>query len=597
MTPDYIVLDVECYIDYFLVNLYQPSTGKHLEKETYRGKDLDVKGLLSVLCKRLTVGFNSNEYDLPMIVAACSGYNCAQLKALSDRLIKGNEPGWMKLRSEGLDVPREWDHIDLINVAPGQSSLKIYAGRLHAAKMQDLPIQHNASISPEQRQVLRHYCANDVKNTDLLLQALSKDIALRETMSAEYGMDLRSKSDAQIAETVILSELRSATGLKYKTPTLPNGYSFRYKDPGVISFRTPTLQAIFEKILKTRFTLSDNGSVNMPEWLKAEKIEFDGAFYQMGIGGLHSCEKSQLVNATDDYLLFEQDVASYYPSIILQQRLAPAHLGESFLKVYGSIVSRRLAAKKSGDKATANTLKIAINGSFGKLGSKYSALYSPDLLIQTTVTGQLALLMLIERMAAHGIKAVSANTDGAVFLCHKSKEQTMEEEAFDWMLDTSYELERTDYKTLASRDVNNYLAIKTDGSVKGKGCFAIGGLMKNPDGQIVYKAVAEAIASGVPVEKTIKDCNDIRDFVTIRNVTGGAVWQDQELGKAVRFYYSTSVPEAEPIRYLKNNNMVPKSAGARPLMDLPGSFPNDIDYPRYIVAAEKLLCEVGYVRA
>ena len=121
--------------------------------------------------------------------------------------------------------------------------------------------------------------------------------------------------------------------------------------------------------------------------------------------------------------------------------------------------------------------------------------------------------------------------------------------------------------------------------------------MKNPDGQIIYKAVADAIAKCVPVEKTIMGCKDIRDFVTVRNVTGGAVWQGQELGKAVRFYYSTSVPEAEPIRYLKNGNMVPKSAGGRPLMDLPDSFPDDVDYKPYIVAAEKLLCEVGYVGA
>ena len=50
----------------------------------------------------------------------------------------------------------------------------------------------------------------------------------------------------------------------------------------------------------------------------------------------------------------------------------------------------------------------------------------------------------------------------------------------------------------------------------------------------------------------------------------------------------------ETIRYVKNRNKVPKSEGTRPLMQLPVSFPDDVDYNVYLVAAEKLLCEVGY---
>ena len=116
----------------------------------------------------------------------------------------------------------------------------------------------------------------------------------------------------------------------------------------------------------------------------------------MGIGGLHSCEKSQYVVADENTVLRDADVSSYYPSIILQQKLSPKAMGKDFITIYQSIVSRRIEAKHRGDKVTADTLKICVNGSFGKLGSKYSALYAPELLIQTTLTGQLALLMLIE---------------------------------------------------------------------------------------------------------------------------------------------------------------------------------------------------------
>jgi hypothetical protein len=118
--------------------------------------------------------------------------------------------------------------------------------------------------------------------------------------------------------------------------------------------------------------------------------------------------------------------------------------------------------------------------------------------------------------------------------------------------------------------------------------------MKNPENQIVYKAVADYVAKGVPVEQTIRQCDDVAKFLTVRKVTGGAVWQGEPVGKAVRFYYSNAVPSAECLHYAKNNNRVPKSAGAKPLMDLPDTLPGDIDYAVYITEAEKLISEVGY---
>ena len=248
-------------------------------------------------------------------------------------------------------------------------------------------------------------------------------------------------------------------------------------------------------------------------------------------------------------------------------------------------------------KATSEVLKIACNGSYGKLGSKYSTLYAPELLIQTTITGQLALLMLIERFELAGIKVVSANTDGVVMHCPKDKEETLEEIAFDWFLDTSFELERTDYKVLASRDVNNYIAVKLDGKTKGKGLYATPSLSKNPDFIICCEAVAKFIAEGVSIKRTIYECKDIRKFVSVRKVTGGASWRGEYLGKAVRFYKSIAVGENETINYIKNSNKVPNSNGVRPLMELPDQFPADVDHEFYINRAKEYLAETGLKNA
>ena len=349
--------------------------------------------------------------------------------------------------------------------------------------------------------------------------------------------------------------------------------------------------------MKHDFELAANGSIKLPDWLKDTKIKIGGAEYQMGIGGLHSCEKSQSVVAGDTHILADFDVASYYPSIILQQKIAPDSMGTTFSDVYKSIVETRIAAKRAGDKVTADTLKIVVNGSFGKLGSKYSALYAPNLLIQTTITGQLALLMLIERVEAIGAKVVSANTDGIVVFAPKTLEDDIEQVMFDWELDTSYELERSDYRALHSRDVNNYLAVKPDGSVKRKGAFAQGGLMKNPQFEIVSDAVSAHLGGTADYKDEIRGCRDLNKFVMLRKVTGGAVWRDEPLGKAVRFYYSTDVGPDETINYAKNSNKVPQSDGGKPCLDLPDSFPDDVDFERYVGMAQMVFKQLGVIYA
>lgn len=583
-----IILDTEVYKDYFLLMAMHLGSGRIETFEIYPGH-IDIDGICTLMTRDTTVGFNSLNYDLQVISAAVSGKSNQEIKDISDKIIVEGKRPWQL----GIKVPRNWDHIDLIELAIGQASLKIYGGRLHAPKMQDLPIEPDASINAEQRAQLREYCRNDLEITSILYRHLEPQIALRVTMGAQYGVDLRSKSDAQIAEVVIGSEIERLGGCAER-PVIKKGYTFRYQDPGFITFVSDDLNQMFKRVLETDFTLSANGSVEMPDWLKKERITIGRGQYQMGIGGLHSCEKRQFIEAKSDEVLADWDVASYYPNIILGQRLSPTHLGDDFLSVFQSIVKRRLDAKRKGYKVTADVLKIVVNGTFGKLGSMYSFLYSPDLMAQTTLSGQLALLMLIERMELSGIRVVSANTDGIVLHAPKALNGPMECIAWDWMLDTSYELERTNYRSIASRDVNNYVAVMMNGKTKGKGIFAAPSLAKNPDCQIVYDAVAARIANGTPIERTIRRCDDIRRFVTVRRVTGGALWRGENIGKAIRYYYATSVPSEETIRYVKNGNKVPKSEGTRPLMQLPLSFPDDVDYDVYLVAAEKLLCEVGY---
>jgi len=585
-----VVYDLECYQNYFSAAFLTVESGRvqHFEimNDQKFGPD-QIKIIKMIMANTQVVGFNSTSYDLPMLSLAVKGASTKQLKKLSDDIIVNGVKHW-EHQHKMLNAP---NHIDLIEVAPGQASLKIYGGRMNAEKMQDLPLAPDSIIDESDVVLMRKYCENDLHTTALLYKTLEPQIKLRESLGAQYGLELRSKSDAQIAEAIIRSEVEAITKEKVKKPGECPGHSFQYTAPDFIKYNSEQLQKALQVVTSALFVVSESGSVTLPNPIADLKISIGQSNYRMGIGGLHSTEKQTAHYTDDDYVLVDRDVASYYPSIILNGGYAPTHLGKAFTKVYRTLVERRLEAKRTGDSVTANSLKITINGSFGKFGSKYSILYSPELLIQTTITGQLSLLLLIEMLEDKGISVVSANTDGVVIKCPRKQIAIMDTIIWEWEARTNFVTEETNYRALFSRDVNNYIALKDKG-FKVKGIYSPPNLMKNPATPVVAKAVIKYLSDETPISKTISECKDIREFLSIRTVKGGAVDQEgQRLGKAIRWYYSNSV--TEPIRYEKNGNKVPRSEGARALMNLDGEFPSDVDYTWYMNEGRKVLHEIG----
>lgn len=592
-----LVLDLEVYRDYFLAAFKDVLTGEVFTYEMYSGQPLKKGKISGHLLEATIVTFNGNGYDIPILSYALDGAECQDLKDASDAIIVHNFRGWQLAKKFKFELLTELDHIDLIEVAPGMVGLKIYGGRLHTPRMQDLPIDPAASIDPAMRNDLREYCVNDLAVTEALYEHLTPQIKLREEMGAKYGLELRSKSDAQIAEAVIGSSVFTISGDQPVRPEIPTGTTYRYTAPAFIHFESLELNKVLQRVQADDFIVTDSGKLNEPEWMRDLRVPIGASEYRMGIGGLHSTESCMAHVADENTLLLDRDVASYYPNIILTCGLYPKHLGAGFLKVYRGIVAQRLKAKREGDKVTNEALKIVINGSFGKFGSKWSILYSPDLLIKTTITGQLALLMLIEQLEINGIAVVSANTDGIVIKCPVALEDVMECIVAGWEMITGFDTEETRYTALYSRDVNNYIAIKDKG-YKAKGAFALdrGGIHKNPVNEISTLAAIQYLRDGTPIEETVRGCTDIRRFVTVRSVKGGALGQLGEyLGKAVRWYYSTAVEGV--ITYKVNGYSVPRTEGAMPCMELPDHIPEDLDHEWYVREAYSILNDVGATNA
>lgn len=652
------MLDVECYRNYFLVKLYDIATRKYVEIEGYTLSNgivvLNRTQLINELMTSTIVTFNGDKYDVPMIACALAGHDNATLKSISDSIITGNMQPWDVETTYLCKIPEYLDHIDLFNVSPGMASLKIYMGRMHSKTMQDLPYEHTRILSREEMINVNKYCGNDLAGTGDMFSYLKADIALREDLSTLYKVDLRSKSDAQIAEAAF----KKLLPFKPVKPKIPPGFQFYYETPSFINFTTPLLKNTLAMIERSPFTIEPSGQPKMTKELAECEIKIGTSVYRLGSGGLHSSEESVSHFSDETYVIVDIDAESYYPKIISILRMFPHQIGEMFLTIYDGWIKIRLEYKHAGEKKKASIFKIKINGTFGKTGSKYSILYSPSMMIQTTITGQLCLLMLIERLECAGVSIVSANTDGIVTKCRRDMHHIRDLIVEEWCTDTGFKTESNEYLALYSRDINNYLAFKpayTDSKgvyheieVKAKGAYApsidsSAALAKNPTGEICIDAMIAYIVKGVPLEKTIRECSDIRRFVTVRAVKGGGEWvrdtmsattikgksaellargwttyegawyapsgsaigknlteayclcnrsiERTYLGKAVRWYYGTG--QTGHIAYVSNGNLAAKSEGCKPCMTLPDIMPPDIDYEHYINETREMLVDIG----
>lgn len=657
------MVDVETFRNYFLVKFYDIASKQFFSLEMFEGRPLNIGAMLTMLRSGTNVTFNGNKYDMLMISAAATGrFTNDMLKNLSDYIIntKPQPQPWMTARDWGFDI-LEFDHIDLIEVAPGQASLKIYGGRLHCKKMQDLPYEHDRILTRGEMIEVERYCGNDLVTTEDLYDALAEDLATRVELSEQYGIDVRSKSDAQIAEAAFKKLLnldgRAARAL-VESAQLPPGSRIFYTPAPFLQFQLPQLREAFAMVQRIPFVLGKSGEPQMPDELKGFKITIGEGVYRLGIGGLHSSEQQAAHRAGDGVKLVDVDVVSYYPKIISILRMFPRQIGPAFLTIFDGWIEVRISYKTAGNKKKAATFKIKINGTFGKTGSRYSILFAPEMMLRTTLTGQFSLLMLIEMLHNAGIAVVSANTDGVVIKTRSPHDEEVRDRIVKrWESMTGFETEANEYLALFSRDVNNYMAFKPGKKggpieVKTKGAYAddpISRLAKNPTNQICIDAVKAFIINGTPLEQTIRRCHDIRKFVTVRGVQGGGEWvkgtivadtvgqkreallnrgwvpQDtkqtrwvdmyndgygpdgmttddaikairreiprQYLGKAVRWYYGRG--QTGHIAYANNGNLVARSEGAKPVMDLPDVLPPDIDYEWYVREAQDLLKDLG----
>jgi DNA polymerase elongation subunit (family B) len=534
-----VVADIETIKSFFLIVVYDPILDAYFEFEVSERKCQIDKfvNFVEVYKDHYWVTYNGLKFDGQVIEYLLRNYqfwvdkSCLEICEIlwqkgQDVIDDSNYDVFPQYREEELSLKQ----IDLFELAGFSNkfkrvSLKRLEFEMNLPDIEELPIKHDAvNLTNEECDSLVKYCSWDVKatyefykitigDTEHPLYKENNQIQLRLDIEEEFGIKCLNYSDVKIGDEMIKKYYCQEKRIDYKD--LPKKGTFR-KEIRVadciaryIKFQTPELKAFLNRIKLTTFSQKDDFK---------ESIKFYGNTYSFMRGGLHTENKPEIFEATENKLIIDLDVSSYYPAIIINNKRYPAHLGKEFLRGYEHMFNKRLELKPlaKNDKRIAGivaALKLSVNSVFGKSSDMQSWMYDRLLTIFTTITGELTLMMLIEALELRKIHVISANTDGIAVIISPSQENLMNTICEWWMGITKFELERTDYKKIVFSTVNDYLAIKTNDEIKRRGDFLIDmELYKNRSNRIIPIALSNYFVDGISVSDTIKSHTNIYDF-------------------------------------------------------------------------------------
>lgn len=251
-------------------------------------------------------------------------------------------------------------------------------------------------------------------------------------------------------------------------------------------------------------------------WRVADTLNvvIDGFRFDFGTGGIHGSVESEIIRADSDYEIVDADVSSMYPNLAISNNVYPEHLSNRFCKIYKEVYEKRKSYAKNTPENLA--LKLALNGVYGDSNNKFSPFYDPAYTMKVTINGQLSLCLLSERlMEIEGLYLIQCNTDGVTVKIPRSKRKEYDAVCAKWQKDVKLELEFAEYSAMYIRDVNNYIAVYTNGKVKRKGAYQYEdlGWHQNHSCLVVPKAAEAVMLYGADLEKFIRNHAVDYDFM------------------------------------------------------------------------------------
>lgn len=513
--------------------------------------DLEIKSEV-IFC-----GYNNLHYDNPIVNYIIEyedklmSYNvatiCSSIFNLSRTITTSTE--------DNIEAWKHWkyqiwfDTFDLLTMLYSNKlrvGLKEIQVTMQYPNVQEFVCDWSKPLPLEDFDNMIDYNINDIESTAELLNRCKKDIDLRIAIEDEYGVRVLSKDGVNIGMKILTQKYLEKTGLTWwdiEGLRSPMDY-IPLKDVILpfIKYDSPVLQRVLDDMKSQIVSPGRKGYEN--------NFIFNGLRYTVGVGGIHSKNDPEIIIPKEDEMLIDIDVASLYPSMLIEYKFYPKHLGPEFLEVYSQIKDERIEAKHNGDKVKNETLKLALNGLSGNLQNQHNFCYSPFAVMQIRINGQLLLLMLAEKLTQIGCRIVQANTDGLFVLLKKSIYEQANKICREWEQLTRLTLEEERFEAMYQYAINDYIAVKegyketkNPDLIKTKGMFITKVLLgKGLSAKIIPEAIIKYFVDGIPVEDTIKGCTDIRKFLMSEKT--GKQWHveymNQEQQRTNRFYASTN---------------------------------------------------------
>ncbi len=161
-------------------------------------------------------------------------------------------------------------------------------------------------------------------------------------------------------------------------------------------------------------------------------------------------------------------------------------------------------------------MKLALNGVYGDSNNQFSPFFDSKYTMTITVNGQLSIALLTERlMEIEGLTVIQVNTDGVTCELPEDKTEQYDSICKQWEKDTGLALEFAEYQAMYVRDVNNYIAVYTNGKVKRKGAYQYEelGWHQNHSSLVIPKAVEACLVNGQDIAEFIINHKDKWDFM------------------------------------------------------------------------------------
>ena len=454
-----------------------------------------LKDYFEAHCNEIWIGYNNRRYDQYIMKAILLGMDP---KEVNDWIIVDNKPGWQYSSLFNKITMINFD--TMLRTDTGLKSLEAFMG--NDIRETSVSFNINRRLTKKEIEQTFFYCNHDVEQTIevWLARKAEFDAAMGLVKIFNLPLTYMGKTGAQRVAKIL------------------GGKGKKFND----EFEFPIVNTL--KLKKYRAIRDWYRNPENHDYKKKQKVIIAGIDHTLAWGGLHGAIKKYYGEGI--YLM--ADVTAYYPSLQEQYKFGYRNMAnpENFEKIHGE----NLRMKATGNKVARLPYKIADNAISGQLKDQYSPLYDPRENNAICVNGQLLLVDLIEKLEPH-CKLIQSNTDG-ILLKLKSIDDfdLIDDIVWGWEKRTGMRMGFDIYTKVFQKDVNNYLLVAPDDKTKTKGAYTKALSSVDYDLPIINKAMVEFMTKGMPVEKTINDCDDLIMFQKVVKLSG-KYWRSWHNGK------------------------------------------------------------------